>query len=34
MEALRQKGDTAKLLIDEWRKLKGDTVADDPPDTS
>lgn len=23
MEALRQKGDTAKLLVDEWRRLKG-----------
>ncbi len=45
MEALRQKGDTAKLLVDEWRKLRGggsgdrgdadeDGFADDPPDTS
>lgn len=26
MEALRQKGDTAKLLVDEWRKLKGEDI--------
>lgn len=29
MEALRQKGDIAKLLVDEWRKIKGVN-----PDTS
>lgn len=29
MEALRQKGDTAKLLVDEWRKLRNEI-----PDTS
>jgi SNF2 family DNA or RNA helicase len=40
MEALRQKDDTAKLLVDEWRKLRGDgsgdkgDSADEPPDTS
>jgi SNF2 family DNA or RNA helicase len=36
MEALKQKGDTAKLLVDEWRKLKGDgsPAAAEPPDTS
>lgn len=29
MEALRQKGDTAKLLVDEWRKLRGGDMPDD-----
>ena len=30
MQALRQKGDIAKLLVDEWRKLR----CREPPDTS
>lgn len=35
MEALKQKGDNAKLLVDEWRKLRGaGFTADEPPDTS
>ncbi|MCL2797172.1 MAG: DEAD/DEAH box helicase [Firmicutes bacterium] len=34
MEALRQKGDTAKLLVDEWRKLRSPASGEPPDDTS